>query len=177
VAKTFPLYDGSDACFLQKVEQERLALAGTWVNYYALNLGTNVDPLYNEPVSWAFEGAGTDTPFARFLCQVIYQEHEDRDEMATEEGFEEDHESEMIVSKLTWDEAQTTLGIHRAPRAGDVLIAELAVHEEQNSVSFEVVRSGSGGAIHGSTEFTSYKISLRKKSKFIPRRKLDNRFP
>lgn len=170
-----PMFGGADACFLQKAEQERLSVSGTEVTYYALNKGKNVDPLYNEPVPWGFEDA---VDSVTFLAWFRYVEHRNKDEMATENGYEENHDAELTIAYLTWkEEAEDVFGINRPPRTGDVVEVSLGVHPSQNTLSFDVIRAGAGGVIFQSQDFTSYKLDLKKRTKFRPRRKLDAYVP
>ena len=150
----WPLYGGDDFDFLSGLEEERNNLSAPPVNYYSLNRGQNVDPLYGEPTTWGFR----DVVVIRATFE--FQETENKTTQVREDGVENTYDGVLYISRLEWELKVPD----RSPKAGDVI----QVHNK----AFDVVFAGEGGYVVNSAEYVGWKLNLRKLSQFDPSRKL-----
>lgn len=185
------VYGSQDAEYLKKLDAERIALSGTTVEYYSLNRGRNVDPLYGEPNndplyggqnissvedrksrhdrSWNFcpniiEG---DDPF-EMLCAMEYTESENRAPSVRTQGKMVEYDAILIIADVHWEcgilESGITCLQNRRPKEGDVLYG---FYEW-----WDVVRAGRSGYILGTPVSTGYRLELKKRTQFSPERKV-----
>jgi hypothetical protein len=140
-------------------EDERINLFGQQIDYYVLNRGANVDPVYNEPTpEWNFHQYG-------MIAAVTYQEMDNRDPSVRDEGFDIDYDAEVYLSYNEWSRV---VG-EKVPKEGDVLFAM--------NEYFDVVNAGKGGNFIDTVKVVGYKILVKKRSKFTPERKFTSEMP
>lgn len=174
-----------EAQYFKSLEAERIELTSPPCEYYSLNRGKNVDPLYgepdndplyggsdpvgsdqNHPTSWNFYPniSGGDPPLM-FPCAFEYQEMDGRQPSTRDEGMIVEWDAQAYIAVLHWEQAISGLPIDgRRPKEGDVIYV--------SGLWWDVVNAGSGGNIVQSTQFVGYKLMLRRRSKFLPDRKL-----
>ena len=155
-----PLYAARDAKYFQRLEQERISLSGPEVNYYSLNRGRNVDPLYNEPVGWSYQR------FCIVTGAIEYVEAESRDVSVRDEGEVIEQTGIVRIAYNEWKLRATvdTNGRQRWPKAGDVIEMQLEV--------WDVVKGNSQGNVVNQPNFVAFQLELRKRNKFIAQRKV-----
>jgi len=175
----------TELAYLRSLEAERIALSGPTCEYYSLNRGRNVDPLYGEPnndplygghdprgsdqhhpTSWNFSPQVTkgEAPMM-FPCAVEYQEAEGRQPSVREEGKVVEYDATCCIALDHWEGAlkgRTFAG--RIPKEGDVIYVF--------NLWWDVVNAGSAGNILGSAQFVGFKLMLKRRSKFVPERKV-----
>lgn len=156
-----PLYGDQDKEQLSKYCKERRSITGYPAKFFSLNRGKNTDPLYNEPIP---DRSGTTGFKYREMFQLVgtmvYQEKDNRSPSVREEGFIVEYDAEFHFARLEWEDKA---GGYR-PKEGDVI-------EAMNEV-FDIVNAGKGGNVLDSVSHTEFKLVLRKRSKFDPRRKI-----
>lgn len=151
-----PIYGVRDQAIARKYERERFDLVGVEATYYSLNRDkNNVDPLYNEPCVWNFE---------KFCLKVHvqFEEKDDKEASTRDEGIETMFDGIVHMAVLEWTEKSP---VGRRPKEGDVINA----HE----TFFDVVLGASGGKVVDLPDFVGFKLNLKRRSKFIPERKVD----
>lgn len=184
------VWAGQDAAYLKEQDAERIGQSALNCSYYSLNRGKNVDPLYNEPnndplyggssdagtdqvhnLSWNFcpDVAGGDDEFV-FPCNIEYVEFDDRNPMVRPEGKVVEYDAIASVSVSHWECAIEGGSLPvclagRAPKEGDVLYG---VGEW-----WDVVKVGGSGTIPGTYENVGYKMQLKKRTQFVPDRKVN----
>jgi hypothetical protein len=182
------VYADEDAEYLRCLEEERIELVGPPCEYYSLNRGTNVDPLYGEPdndplyggssprgtpqideKSWNFYPnpyADPVEPTLTFPVHFEYTEADNRQPMVRDEGFHAEYDAIMHLSINHWEKAIAGTRIDgRVPKEGDVLYCF--------NEWWDVVRVGSGGNVVDTPVTVGWKFELRKRTKFTPDRKVD----
>ncbi len=184
-----PIYGGccpTEVAYFKQLEAERIALVGPTCEYYSLNRGRHVDRLYGEPdndplyggasprgtnqtdeKSWNFSPnvTGGETPLT-FQCAIEYQEADKRQPSTRDEGKVVEYDADMYIAVLHWENAlrgRTFAG--RTPKEGDVVYVF--------NLWWDVVNSGSSGNVLDSVDVVGYKIMLKRRSKFVPERKVD----
>jgi len=185
------VWAGQDAAYLAAMDAERLGQSFGDCEYYSLNRGVNVDPLYNEPdndplyggsgsigtdqideESWNFcpDVAGGDDPFM-VACAVEYVEFDDRNPMVRPEGKVVEYDALASIAKVHWEcgiEEGSDVPVclaGREPKEGDVLYAA--------GEWWDVVKTGGLGTVPGSYYNVGYRLQLKKRSMFTPDRKVD----
>ena len=176
-----------DAIYLRKLEAERIELVGPTCEYYSLNRGRNVDPLYNEPdndplyggsdpigtpqtdsTSWNYYPDINKTPpddLLQMPCIIEYQEMDNRQPSVRDEGFIAEYDAIMHLARDHWECTIEDTDIDgRLPKEGDVIY----VFEEW----FDVIKVGKGGNILDSPNYVGFKFELRKTTVFTPNRKV-----
>lgn len=178
-----------DADYFKQLEMERIKLYGTECEYYSLNRGANVDPLYGEPdndplyggssplgtpqthdLSWDFcpDVAGGEEPLI-VPCAFEYTEYDNRNYMVRPEGGVVEYDAIMTISVLQWEcllsETEIACLTGRVPKKGDVVFC----FEEW----WDVVKPGRSGNVLGTPVYTGYKFDLKKRSQFTPDRKVE----
>jgi hypothetical protein len=184
------IFGAQDIEYLKKQDAERLTLSGTLAEYYSLNRGTNVDPLYGEPsndplygggvavtggvtqvssTAWDFapDVAGGEDPFV-VSCGIEYVEFDNRTPSVRPDGTMVEYDAVMSLSIMTW-ECQIELSenaalVGRVPKRGDVVY----VFGEW----WDVVKDGKSGNVRGTSEAVGYRLYLKKRSQFTPDRKV-----
>ena len=180
-----------DAAYFKAMETERIESSGTDVEYYSLNRGTNVDPVYGEPtndpvwggsvpsqqgqpqqhkLSWNFcpDVKGGDAPLV-MTCTVEYSEAENRQPMVRPEGKLVEYDAIMVIPDGAWicalDAALMACIKDRIPKEGDVVYTMLEW--------WDVIKAGKSGNILGTPTTVGYRFELKKRSQFTPDRKID----
>lgn len=182
------IYADEDAEYLRCLDAERIELSGPTAEYYSLNRGKNVDPLYGEPnndplyggssargtpqtseKSWNFypnPDAVPAQPALTFPVAFEYQASDNRQPMVREEGFHVEHDAIMYLSRNHWEDAISDTDIDgRVPKEGDVVYCF--------NEWWDVVRKGTGGNVLDTAVYVGWKFELRKRTKFTPDRKVD----
>jgi hypothetical protein len=183
------VWAAQDAEYFKSLEAERIESSGTAVEYYSLNRGTHVDALYGEPdndplyggesdqgsdqihnQSWNFcpDVAGGEDPFI-FIGAMEYVEAEQRNPMVRQEGKYVEYDAVLAIAVNTWECAIEDNGSSclsgRVPKEGDVCYAFLEY--------WDVVKAGKSGNILGTPIAVGYRLELKKRTQFVPERKLD----
>jgi len=186
------IWAGQDAAYLRALEAERIEGSGVDVEYYSLNRGANVDPVYGEPtndpvwggsnprsprgtpqqhkLSWNFcpdTGAGD---LALVLTGTVeYVEYDGRNPIVRPEGRMVEYDAILVVAKDEWD-----CGIDdhlaacikgRIPKEGDVAFAM--------GEWWDIVKVGGSGSVPGSSATVGWRMDLKKRSQFTPDRKVE----
>jgi hypothetical protein len=178
-------YYDEEASYLRSLEEERIELVGPTLEYYSLNRGENVDPLYGEPTndplyggsgsqgdpsisteSWNFyPDTGQGESVVTFPCAIEYQEGDNRQPMVRTEGFLHEYDAIMAVSRNHWECAwEDTPIAGREPKEGDVLYLF--------GEWWDVVKVGRHGYILNSPDFVGYRFELKKRTQYTPDRKV-----
>lgn len=174
-----------ELAYFQQVEQERINLVGPLCEYYSLNRGRNVDPLYGEPdndplyggssargtkqtdeASWNFAPnvSGGEAALT-FQCSIEYQEMDRRQPSVRAEGFHVEYDAECYIPVLNWEDALLGRSFAgRRPKEGDVIYVF--------DLWWDVVNAGSGGNVLDTTTVVGYKLLLKRRTKFTPERKV-----
>jgi hypothetical protein len=185
------IWGSQDLEYLRKVDADRLGASGTTAEYYSLNRGINVDPLYSEPNNDPLYGgdnsaivrgtpqtASTSWDFVPDIsrgeeplivaCAVEYVEFENRTPSVRPDGKMVEYDAVMSMSSLTWEckiqELDIAALIGRVPKEGDVVY----VFEEW----WDVIKAGKSGNIRGTSVTVGYRMDLKKRSQFTPDRKI-----
>jgi hypothetical protein len=157
-----------DAAYLQRLEQERQAMTGPTAEYYRLNRGASVDPLYNEPSDPLY--GGTYAPaggpwgwFAPFDLVVLveFQESDNKDVSVREEGQDLEWDAILRVAELAWVAAAPTGTL---PKEDDVL----AVFGHY----WDVVKVGRSGNVLDTATTVAWTLNVKRREKFTPERRL-----
>jgi hypothetical protein len=174
-----------EIAYFKALEAERIALTAPDCEYYSLNRGRNVDPLYGEPdndplyggssprgtpqtdnKSWNFspDVAGGE-PALTFQCAIEYEEMDKRQPSTRDEGKHLEYDADMFIAANTWEAALVGRPFAgRRPKEGDVVyVFELW---------WDVVNAGKGGNIIDTPVAVGYKLQLRRRSQFVPERKV-----
>lgn len=189
---TSGVYGSQDAAYFRQIEAEKYNLSGLVAEYYSLNRGVNVDPLYNEPdndplyggdnptrspigtpqtssLSWNFSPdiLGGDSPLL-IPCGVEYVEFENRQPSVRPEGKIVEYDAIMRFASLSWECEIEKLDVAelvgRTPKEGDVVY----VFEEW----WDVVKAGRAGNVLGTSVTVGYSLELKKRTQFTPDRKI-----
>lgn len=181
------LYFDQDEEILRLWEAERIGLSGPTCQYYILNRGKNVDPLYNEPVndplyqeprmpgtegdewpndttldyadSWEFE-----EPFDVVMA-VEFQEMDNRQVTVREEGKDDEFDGYASIARNTWEAVVAAAGHpNKVPKEGDVIFVQ--------NEWWDVVRANKGGNMLDTRVHVGYRLDLKKRTKFTPDRKV-----
>lgn len=184
------MWAGQDAEYLAAMDAERLGQSAASCSYFSLNRGKNVDPLYNEPnndplyggsgdvgtdqihnQSWNFcpDVANGDNEMV-IVCNIEYVEFDDRNPMVRPEGKVVEYDAVASMSILHWECALENEDLPiclagRVPKEGDVLYGA--------GEWWDVVKVGGSGTIPGTYENVGYKLQLKKRTQFVPERKVD----
>lgn len=166
------IYDDYEAGYMREIEAERMALSGPTCQYYSLNRGVNVDPLYNEPTADPLYGNQTGGSMARHaeafnftgpvdvVCGVMYVEADQRSPSTDEGGTVIESDGEVYIARNEWEEKFPG----RRPKEGDVLYV--------NHNWWDVANAGSSGNVLDTQEFVGFKLIVKYRSKFMPDRKV-----
>lgn len=179
------LYSDCEAAYFQGLEAERIELVAPTCEYYSLNRGRNVDPLYGEPdndplyggadprgtpqtdaTSWNFapDVAGGAAPVT-FPLAVEFQEVDGRQPSTRDEGFVLEYDASGVVARLHWEAAvAATALVGRTPKEGDVVYVF--------GLWWDVINAGTGGNVLDTPTTTGWKLLLKRRSKFVPERKV-----
>jgi hypothetical protein len=135
--------------------------------------GAHVDPLYNEPVADPLYGGPAtgsgakhtdafqfDGPYA-IVMAVEFERSTGRDESADEAGPEARFDGFAYVARDEWERVR---GIAAPPKEADVLLV--------NDEYWDVAMANSGGHVTDSGHHVGWKLSLRKRTRFEPQRKV-----
>ncbi len=150
-----PLYGERDKAYFQRLDDENIKRAGSEINYFSLNRGRNVDPLYDEPMGWSY------IEFCLVAGHIEFQEVDGRDVSVRDEGEEVIIEAKINISKIEWNGKSP---VKRIPKAGDVM--------EVQEQFWDIVKGNSAGNAIDRPDFTGYQLELRKRLKFIAQRKV-----
>lgn len=151
-----PLYPCDEEIeYFKELERERNGLTGPTANYYSLNRGKNVDPLYNEPAPFDFRDP------VELTVVIEFQEADNEDKSVRDEGMTYEFDAILYIAEAEWSEKIPD----RKPKATDVVFV--------NGKHWDVVKAGSGGNVVDTEEFVGFKLELRHRKKFLPERRLD----
>lgn len=185
------IWADQDAAYLQSLESERIAETSVDVEYYSLNRGTNVDPVYGEPtndpvwggsspsqrgepqqhkLSWSFcPNVADGDPSLVIVGSVEYTESDDRNPIVRPEGKSVEYDAILVISAVHWEcalEEHTSECIKgRTPKEGDVLYTMLEW--------WDIKKVGKSGNILGTATTVGYRFELKKRSEFSPDRKIN----
>ncbi|MFA4971342.1 MAG: hypothetical protein WC683_01930 [bacterium] len=175
----------TEIAYFKQLEAERIALVGPTCEYYSLNRGKHVDPLYGEPdndplyggmdprgtpqhhpTSWNFspDVAGGEAPLT-FQCAIEYQEADQRQPSARAEGKQVEYDATLYVAVLHWEAAVAGRSFAaRVPKEGDVTYVF--------GLWWDVVNAGSSGNVLDTASVVGWKLLLKRRSQFVPERKV-----
>lgn len=180
-------YRQQDERILRRYEEERIALVASVGEFYSLNRGANVDPLYDEPTNdplyqddripgtpgdewphdttlrhneaWEFLG-----PF--FMDMAIeFQQVDNRQPTVRDEGKEVEWDALVSISRNEWEcvmEDSAVAG--RIPKEGDVVFVQ--------NVWWDVIKASTSGNIIDTVTHVGYRLEVKKRTKFTPERKV-----
>lgn len=151
-----PTCEETEAALLRSWDAERTQRYGTGTTYWSLTRGANVDPLYSEPNDWAFDT--TDGTAIKGWLQ--YVQADQRNVAVIDQGLVVDHDATLMYDRNTWESLFPT----RSPKEGDVVKA--------HSLSWDVVKADKNGMVLDTEEHVGWKLMLKKREKFLPKRKL-----
>lgn len=180
-------YRSQDDVILRRWEEERIGLSAPVGEFYILNRGANVDPLYSEPTndplyqedripgtpgdewphdttlrhadSWEFSG-----PLMMDMA-VEYQQSEQRNPMVREEGKEAEYDAIIAISRNEWEAVMTTAGVvGMQPKEGDVIFVQ--------NEWWDITKQGTSGNILDTVQFVGFRLEVKKRTKFTPERKV-----
>lgn len=153
------IYGDRDLALALRYERERIYSTGVDTEYYSLNRGVNVDPLYQEPNqdpgTWDFEKF-------HLIVAIEFQERDDETPSVRDEGFQKEADARCLVSLLEWQEVAP---VGRRPKVGDVMYA--------HGRWFDVVKAEGGSKLVDLPDFVGYHLELKSRTKFLPDRKVD----
>lgn len=176
------IYYDEDAVYIRSLEEERIELVGPTCEYYSLNRGKNVDPLYGEPTNdpryYGSSPLGSDSVSSeawnfypsiddpkQFPIEIEYMEADNRTPTARAEGFVYEYDAIIGISRNHWEDAwEDTVIDGRAPKEGDIIY----VFGEW----WDVTKAGKSGYILDSTEYVGFKLELKKRTQYTPDRKV-----
>jgi len=176
----------TELTYFRSLEAERIALVGPECEYYSLNRGMHVDALYGEPdndplyggmsrrgtdqidsEAWNFSPnvAGGEQPLV-FQCAVEYQEADKRQPSARSEGKVVEYDADCYIAYNTWVAALAGRAFAgRTPKEGDVIYVF--------DLWWDIVNAGSSGNLVDTSSVVGYKLSLKRRTQFVPERKLE----
>lgn len=169
---TARLYGEQDAALLRGWIEERNQIAAPVARYYSLVRGANVDPLYREPVADPLLGGPAYGAMSRhadafeyvgpreMILAVVFERASNASSEANEAGIDTTCDGEACVARNEWERVWPGI----APKKGDVLW----VSDEW----WDVVGANTGGHVMDSGHYVDIKLSLRKRDRFTPDRKV-----
>lgn len=162
-------------------------MSGPTGEFYILNRGANVDPLYNEPtndplyqgdriagtagdewphnvtlkVSDAFDFTG---PYMMDMA-IEYQQSENRNPAIREEGKEAEYDAIIAVSRNEWEAVMFDAGVAgKIPKEGDVIFVQ--------NVWWDITKHGTSGNVLDTVSYVGFRLEVKKRTKFTPDRKI-----
>lgn len=185
------IWADQDASYLRAVDSERIGQTGTDIEYYSLNRGVNVDPVYGEPTNDPVWGGSVSTQRGRpqqhklswdfcpdisngelplqLVGSIEYTEFDDKTPMVRPEGQIIEYDAILSISIDEWEcalENHLSACIKgRVPKVGDVVFGFMEW--------WDVKKPGRSGSILGTASTVGYRFELKKRSQFTPDRKLN----
>jgi hypothetical protein len=182
----------NDIAYLMDQEAERIRLANQSAEYYSLNRGRNVNPLYGEPTndplyggtnpktslgdplqherSWNFcpDIAQGESPLV-IPCAFEYVEADNRQPLVRPEGKYVEHDAVMSLATVSWicaiQEENLVCIDGREPKEGDVVYGF--------GKWWDVVNAGKSGAVLATLYTVGWRLMLKVRTQFVPNRKVD----
>lgn len=160
-----------DAAILRRWEEERLSLTGPLAEYYSLERGEHVDPVYNEPTSDPLDGGPTygseakHTDAFKYLgpkplrIALTFTPAENVSISADEAGLLVQGDGEAHVARNEWERAFPG----RFPKEGDVMFA--------NNFFFDITAVNPGGDVLDTRHYVGFRFAIKFTSRFTPDRK------
>jgi hypothetical protein len=151
------------------IEAERNRLTGPTAQYYSLNRGKNVDPLYDEPSDDPlYHGSPLGVtevwgwfPAFDLVVTMEYGESENKDVSVRDEGQEIQYDATI---RLAHDEWMAVAPVGQMPKEGDVCY----VFEKW----WDVVRAGRAGYVVDTSTSVGWVLGLKHRDSFTPDRKI-----
>jgi hypothetical protein len=154
-----PLFDS--------IAQEPPRLSGTPFRFYSVRRARARDPLYGEPSQdkqeWDFHG-----PWEMFGV-IEYDQPSDNNSEATSDGIQIQSDATFEAARKEFEDAGAPF-----PKIGDVI--EIWNENEFSDVQqryWEVTKSNPDGSIHSSEVYVMWKMDLKRRTRFDPKRKIE----
>lgn len=149
------------------IAQEPARLAGTPIRFYSVRRAKARHGLYGEPSQgneeWDFHG-----PWEMFAI-IEYDQPSDNVPQATSDGLQTESNAIMEIARKEFEDAGSPF-----PKVGDVI--ELWDESEFSAVQnrfWDVVDADPTGQIFSSEVYVMWKLSLKARSRFNPKRKIE----
>jgi hypothetical protein len=180
-------YRQQDAKILRFYEEERIALVASVGEFYSLNRGANVDPLYDEPTNdpmyqddripgtpgdeWPHDVVLRDEEAWEFIgpylmdAAIEFQQFDNRNPSVREEGKDVEWDALVSISRNEWERVMEAAGVEgRIPKEGDVVFLQ--------NVWWDIVKAGTQGNIIDTVTHVGFRLEVKKRTKFTPERKI-----
>jgi hypothetical protein len=159
VSVELPLWDS--------VAQEPARLAGLPLRLHSVRRSKNRHPLYAEPSvgekEWEFSG-----PWEVYGALEYDQINDDQVEGASE-GIQEEADATLWVARKEFDDIEAP-----DPKPGDVVdFWERQPFNRRQFQYWDVINAQPGGNVFNAETFTMWKLTLKHRTRFSPKRKVE----